>query len=87
MKRHTCKPRKEWRKKSEEIGFTYHSHEHGPYWDESACYELTSGEVDALEAAANELHRLCLDTVGIIIQNRWWPRLGIPEMAVPRIIR
>ncbi|HEX9045561.1 MAG TPA: glutathionylspermidine synthase family protein, partial [Verrucomicrobiae bacterium] len=51
MKRHACQPRPDWRQKVERIGLTYHSHDDGPYWDESACYELTAAEVDELEAA------------------------------------
>ena len=30
-------------RRSRSVGLTYHSHEDGPYWDESACYELTRG--------------------------------------------
>ena len=58
MKRHRCQPRTDWTTKVESVGLTYHSHEAGPYWDESACYELTAVEVDVLEAAANTLHFL-----------------------------
>ncbi len=87
MKRHACQPRPDWREKVEGIGLTFHSHETGPYWDESACYELTAGEVDELEAAANKLHFLCIDAAEVVIKNNWWPRLGIPEAAVPAILR
>ena len=52
MQRHRSNPRPGWREQVEALGFTYHSHENGPYWDESACYELGANEVDALEAAA-----------------------------------
>ncbi|MEI9864539.1 MAG: glutathionylspermidine synthase family protein [Limisphaerales bacterium] len=54
-----------------------------PYWDESACYELTAGEVDQLESAANKLHFLCIDAAEAVIKNNWWSRLGISETAVP----
>jgi glutathionylspermidine synthase len=87
MQRRICHPRTEWRKRVESVGLTYHSHDHGPYWDESACYELTAGEVDALEAAANQLHYLCIDAAEAVINNNWWSRLGIPEAAVPAILR
>jgi len=87
MKRHLCNPRPDWRKKVEETGLTYHSHENGPYWDESACYELTSAEVDTLEQAAHALHYLCIDAAEAVIKNNWWARLGIPEVAVPAILR
>lgn len=87
MQRHSCHPRTDWRARVESIGLTYHSHDHGPYWDESACYELTAREVDILEAAANQLHYLCIGAAEAVINNKWWPRLGIPESAVPAILR
>lgn len=87
MQRHRCNPRSDWKTKVEAIGLTYHSHDTGPYWDESACYELTIEEVDALEAAGNELHRLCIEAAEAVIENGWWARLGIPEAAVPNILR
>ena len=65
---------------------TYHSHEAGPYWDESAAYELSAKEVNALEAAANALHYLCIEAAEAVIKNEWWPRLGIPELAIPSIL-
>jgi glutathionylspermidine synthase len=87
MQRHGCNPRSDWREKVVELGLTYHSHENGPYWDESACYELTTDEVDTLEAAANTLHHLYVDAAEAVIERGWWNRLGIPAAAVPAILR
>ena len=87
MQRHACQPRPDWRERVERVGLTFHSHEHGPYWDESACYELTAREVNELESAANELHFRCIDAAEAIIKNNWWTRLEIPEAAVPEILR
>lgn len=87
MQRHTCHPRPAWREKVEEIGLTYHSHENGPYWDESACYEFTAPEIDTIEASAHALHHLCIDAAEAVIKNAWWDRLGIPSIAVPAILR
>ncbi len=87
MHRHVINPRSDWRARVEHIGLTYHSHENGPYWDESACYELTAPEVDALEMAANKLHFLCIDAAEAIIQKGWWSRLNIPPAAVSAILR
>lgn len=87
MKRHRCQPRPDWTQKVESIGLTYHSHDSGPYWDESAYYEFTAEEVDVLEAAANKLHFLCIDAAEAVINNNWWSRLGIPEIAIPAILR
>lgn len=87
MQRHRCPPRPAWREKVEETGLTYHTHETGPYWDESACYELTAAEVDVLESAARALHFLCIDAAEAVIQRGWWDRLAIPEAAIPAILR
>jgi len=87
MQRHVCTPRPDWRHRVEATGLTYHTHEHGPYWDESACYELTASEVDALEAAAHTLHYLCIDAAEAVIQRSWWDRLRIPDAAVPALLR
>ncbi len=87
MKRHACQPRTDWREKVERVGLTFHSHENGPYWDESACYEFTASEVNELEAAANELHYRCIDAAEAVINNNWWTRLGIAESAVPIILK
>src|SRR6266704_868824 len=86
MKRHCLQPRSDWREKVENVGLTYHSHEEGPYWDESACYEFTAQEVDALETAANKLHYLCIEAAEAVIKQNWWARLGIPEAAIPSIL-
>ena len=87
MQRHACQPRPDWREKVEHTGLTYHTHDNGPYWDESACYELTAREVDVLEKAAHDLHYLCIDAAEAVIKNNWWSRLGIPAAAVPAIRR
>jgi glutathionylspermidine synthase len=87
MQRHRLQPRPDWREKVEEIGLTFHSPTEGPYWDESACYELTAAEVDALETAAHDLHYLCIEAAEAVIENNWWSRLGLPEFAVPAVLR
>ena len=87
MQRHRCEPRPDWRERVEATGLIYHSHESGPYWDEAACYELTAGEVGALEEATRALHFLCIEAAEAVIKNGWWGRLGIPETAVPVILR
>lgn len=87
MQRHVCQPRLAWREKVEAAGLTFHSHENTPYWDESACYEFTAAEITALEKAAHDLHFLSIEAAEAVIENAWWPRLGIPPAAVPAILR
>ncbi len=86
MQRNSLIPRSDWRAKAEALGFTYHTHDKGPYWDESACYVLSAREVDELEAAANTLHQLCIEAAQVVIDRGWWSRVGIPEKAVPTIL-
>jgi glutathionylspermidine synthase len=87
MQRHRSQPRSDWPARVAEIGLTYHSHEHGPYWDESACYELSAKEVEALETAGSVVHRLCIDAAEAVIERGWWSRLAIPQTAIPTILR
>ncbi|MBM3852097.1 MAG: glutathionylspermidine synthase family protein [Verrucomicrobia bacterium] len=87
MQRHCCLPRPAWRSQVESLGLTYHTHDEGPYWDESACYEFTTAEIDTLERAARELHYLCIEAAEQVIARDWWDRLAIPPAAVPAILR
>jgi glutathionylspermidine synthase len=84
VKRHRITPRPDWIGKVESVGFTYHSRGDTPgesevYWDESVAYELTAAEVDTLEVATNELHRLCLAAVDwIVAEPERMERFRIP---------
>lgn len=51
------------------------------YWDETAYYEFTSKQIDELESATNELHKLCLDAVENVISNERYDELKIPTNA------
>lgn len=86
MKRHTISPRKDWQRKVEALGFSFHSLD-DVYWDETAAYSFTMKEVDLIEKATNELHQLCLDTVQHIIDNNLFGKLRIPEEVVPFILK
>ena len=85
MERLLIEPRPDWRAKVEKLGLLFHTAEE-PYWDESVCYRFTAGEIDVLEAATNELHRLCLEAVQHVIDRRLFARFRIPESYVPLIL-
>lgn len=85
MQRHTIAPRQDWQHAVESQGLTYHTPEGKPYWDESAFYSLTASEVDALEAATNELHSMCLDAVQHVIDKNRFRELHIPDSAADLI--
>ncbi|SEG24531.1 Glutathionylspermidine synthase [Bryocella elongata] len=90
MQRHAIKPRDNWQATVEAQGLTFHTPEalapgSRPYWDESACYEFTSAEVDQLEAAANTLQEMCLAAAQKVIDEKRYEQLEIPAEAVPMI--
>lgn len=78
MKRERLGRRTDWKRRCEEVGFGYHSIG-GSYWDESACYAFSAGEVDALEAATDRLHGLCLEACDHLVQRRRFHDFAIPE--------
>lgn len=57
----------------------------GAYWDESACYRFAGDQVDALETATNELHRMCLDAAKFVVRENRFAQLGIAPAAATLI--
>lgn len=87
MERITITPREGWQERVESQGMTYHTIDGGVYWDESACYRFTSGEIDTLEKATEELQLLCLEAVEQVIRRDLFDRLRIPREFVPLVVR
>ena len=92
MQRHSVAPRENWQRIVEQQGLTFHTPQSAPgvgnerpYWDESACYEFTSAEIDRLEAAANTLQEMCLAAAQHVIDEKRYAELEIPAEAVPMI--
>jgi glutathionylspermidine synthase len=85
MERLTIDPRPDWKSKVEKLGLLFHTGEQA-YWDESVCYQFSAAEIDILEAATNELHRLCLEAVQYVIDARLFARFGISERYVSLIL-
>src|SRR4030081_2917162 len=78
MRRSSMPPRADRPRRGEGGGFFFHC-PGGRYWEETACYVLSSEEVDILEAAAGELQRLCLEACEHIVRNGRYRELAIPE--------
>jgi glutathionylspermidine synthase len=87
MRRVNISPRRNWQKRVEEVGLTFHTAGGVAYWNEAACYELTAAQVDELELATNTLHALSLEAVQHVIDHKLYGRMGIPPQAVPLIER
>ncbi len=77
MRRVSATPRPNWRERCEKVGFDYHTID-GTYWDESACYEFDADQIDVLESATAELHRICLEACEYIVSNNRFAEFAIP---------
>lgn len=91
MWRHASRPRPDWQRIVTEQGliFPITTKPDGstvPYWNESAWYEVTLGEVEALEAATEELWEMCVDAAGHMAATMTDERLGLPEGTL-RLVR
>ena len=78
MERLEVPPRPNWPQRCEAVGFTFHSMD-GLYWDESHCYRFSAAEIDELESATRDLHKLALDAVEHVVATD-----RMAELAVPR---
>ncbi|MFO0936094.1 MAG: glutathionylspermidine synthase family protein [Gemmataceae bacterium] len=79
MHRVASPPRPDWQSKCETVGFPHHTTEAGPYWDESACYEFRTDEVDTLETATHALQEMCLEAVQHVIDEKRYGLFRIAE--------
>jgi glutathionylspermidine synthase len=80
-----ARPRPGWEKIVERQGLIYHHTQGGAYWNEAAYYSFSSHEVDEIEAATNELQRLCLEAGQHIIDQKRFKDFGIPDRVVEAI--
>jgi glutathionylspermidine synthase len=86
MKRHTIQPRPDWRQKVESQGLLFHTTDDDVYWDESAYYEFTSAEIDAVEKATYELNDMCLKAIDHVIEKNLFDRFRIRTDWIPYIV-
>lgn len=84
MQRIKTKPRNNWQKEVEKLGFGFHTTDI-PYWDESAYYSFTMPEVLEIEKATNVLWDVCLGAVQHVMDNNLYSSFAIPEWFIPQI--
>ncbi len=75
-------PRTGWQERVESAGLIWHGAGGEPYWTEDRNLVFTLEAAEVLEAAANELHAMCLHACGEIVRRGWWERLALPESAI-----
>lgn len=77
-------PRLDWQEKCEAVGFNFHS-VNGTYWDESHCYQFSASEIDNIEEATEQLHRMAIEATSSIVSDGDYQKYGIPEHFAPFI--
>ncbi len=85
MQREALIPRSDWQRQFEDLGFHFHSLD-GVYWDESACYRFSSGEIDMIEEATWKLHELCIQAVDYVITKRAFKPFAMPDWFIDYVI-
>jgi glutathionylspermidine synthase len=80
MQRVVAPPRPDWRARAEALGFTYHSADGEPYWDESAYLAFTLREIEEdIEAPTAEIEAMCFAFVERAVRDEAiLRRLAIP---------
>lgn len=81
MQRIKTEPRQNWEKTVTDLGYDFFKSEGVPYWDEDAYYRFSAAEIDVIEAAANDVYKLCLAACEHIIESRLYPLLGLSADA------
>lgn len=81
MRRVAMRERADWRAKAEQVGFTFHSAEGVPYWDETGAFAFSLREIEEdIEGPSAELEQMALDFVGDAIRSEEiLTRLAIPR--------
>ncbi len=87
MIREASAPRPDWQEKCESVGFTFHTVDDIPYWDESARYRFTLSQIDNdVEAGTRELLAMCYAAVSdLVTDEQALTRLAIPQDFWPAI--
>ena len=85
MIRHRIVPRLRHLERLLELDFALAENAQREYWDETACWELDAHDVGVLEAATQELHRLCVDAAGHAVAHDLHALLGLPEAFWPEV--
>ncbi len=81
MKRIAIEERGDWKAQADSLGFTFHTIDGAPYWDESACYRFTLQQIeDDIEDPSGEIEKMCFDVVRRAVDSEEvMQRLAIPE--------
>lgn len=83
MNRFKIKPRIEYTKIVEDLGFNFSAN----YWNEDFYYRFNDKEVEEIYKITNSAYELYCNMVQKVIDDGLWSRFNIPKEYVPFIIR
>jgi len=86
MRRRTHAARDDRQARFDALGFDFAEIDGRPYWDETASWEFTAAEIDALDDATAELERLAHAAAAHAIRHGLHAALAIPEAVWPLIV-
>ena len=75
-------PRSHWQQEVENLGFSFHTLNGIPYWDESACYKFSAEQINFLEASTKEIYSVCLKAVKKILDENLFHHFKISEQFI-----
>ena len=81
MQRQIITSRPDWQASVEAIGFDFHTFDAAPYWSEESFWSFTSAEIDGLEQVGNDLHKMCMQAIQQVIDDRRLALFGISGLA------
>ncbi|ACL60407.1 glutathionylspermidine synthase family protein [Methylobacterium nodulans] len=83
MRRLDLGARPDWRERAAAAGFSFHTFDAEPYWDETHAYAFTLDQIEReIEAPSAELHALCLAFAARAVRDEAiLASLGIPDHA------
>lgn len=81
MLRIPCEERSNWEALADEFGFKFHTMYGEKYWDESAYYQFSLGQIEqGIESPTEDIHQMCLAVVDRVISDDTLLRkFAIPE--------
>lgn len=81
MERLRLAPRADWRKRAEDLDFSFHTIDGTPYWVEDAAYLFTAEDIDTIETATAELEQMCLALVDRTVTSGAYEAFRLGEGA------
>jgi glutathionylspermidine synthase len=81
MQRIAIAERDDWKSQAEALGFSFHTIDGAPYWDESACYRFNLQQIeDDIEDPSGAIETMCFDVVArAVTDEEVLRKLAIPE--------